>query len=189
MSRGDGPLPQLPLPLISRRALGGWGRVLNPEHSLGVAARLGCQPLIKLGGLVAARTELLPALVASGLSARALPLPSAHLWPLPVDILHVFRVGAQVLDTDRPGFSREKGVFEQFPLPETLCSKVLIVLILIVVGILVLAHALVLEPGVVYGSHHSFFSPRDVCSKKKKKKRQRTQFGMVLWLGRWAHLE
>lgn len=141
--------------------------MLSPKHSLGVAARLGYQPLIKLEGLGSSMFRTAPS--SGGIRAWCQgpsPFPT-HLGPLPVDVLHVFGAGAQILEAYRLGFSREKGVFKQFPLLETCCSKVLKVLILIVVGILVLAHTLFLEPEAVYGGHHSIFAIGDVCSVKK----------------------
>lgn len=51
------------------------GGVAEPlGHGLGVIARLDCEPRIKLGDLAEACAELSLDLMASGPSARALPL-------------------------------------------------------------------------------------------------------------------
>lgn len=80
--------------------------------------------------------------------------PSAHTGPPPADVLHIFGVGAQVLEAQRSGFGRKYGVLEQFPLPQTELSQVLKALVSVVVGVVVLAHALGLESVLADVSRH-----------------------------------
>lgn len=85
--------------------------------------------------------------------AQASP-PSAHTGPPPADVLHVFGVGAQVLEAQRSGFGRKHGVLEQLPLPQTELAQVLKALVSVVVGVVVLAQAFGLESVVADASRH-----------------------------------
>ena len=94
--------------------------------------------------------------------------PSTHTGPLPRDVLHTLGAGAQILEAQRTGLSREKGVLKQFSPPQTGCQQVLIVLVIVVLGIVVLAYAFGFESVQAYGSHHSLIRENGICFTKKR---------------------
>lgn len=94
--------------------------------------------------------------------------PSTHTGPLPRDVLHTFGAGAQILEAQRTGLGREKGVLEQFSPPQTGCQQVLIVLVIVVLGVVVLAHAFGFEAVQAYGSRHSLIRENGLCFTKKR---------------------